>query len=50
MNALTRPLIILVLILIVVIIGGFGIFLAAWDIPPPSAKIEKVIPNDRFAR
>jgi len=50
MNALQRPLVILVLVLIVVIIGGLGIFLAAWDIPAPSAKIEKVIPNDRFSR
>lgn len=50
MNALKRPLFILALVLLVVITGGFGIFLAAWDIPPPSAKIEKVIPNDRFAR
>ena len=50
MNALKRPLFILVLVLIVVIVGGFAAFLAAWDIPPPSAKIEKVIPNDRFAR
>ena len=50
MNALKRPLIILVLVLLVVIIGGVGVFLATWNIPPPSARIEKVIPNDRFAR
>jgi hypothetical protein len=50
MNALQRPLVILILVLIVVIIGGLGIFLAVWDIPAPSAKIEKVIPNDRFSR
>jgi hypothetical protein len=50
MSALKRPFIILVLVLLVVIVGGFGVFLAAWDIPPPSAKIEKIIPNDRFAR
>ncbi len=27
-----------------------GVFLMTWDIPPPSAKVEKVIPNDRFPR
>lgn len=43
---LTRLLIILVLL---VIVGGVA-FLATWDMPPPSSKVEKVIPNDRFAR
>jgi hypothetical protein len=27
-----------------------GIFLATWNIPAPTATIEKVIPNDRFQR
>lgn len=42
---LTRVLVILVL---AVIVGG-GIFLATWDMPPPSAQVEKTIPNERFA-
>ncbi len=25
-------------------------FLATWEIPPPSASVEKVIPDDRFTR
>ncbi len=50
MSALKRPLFVLILVLIVVGIGGFAAFLAAWDIPAPSAKIEKVVPNDRFSR
>jgi len=50
MSALKRPLIILVLVLLIVIVGGVGVFLATWNIPPPAARIEKVIPNDRFAR
>ena len=39
-------------ILIVVLIaaaGGFA-YLATWDIPPPSAPVEQIIPNDRFPR
>ncbi len=42
---LTRVLVILVL---AVIVGG-GVFLATWDMPPPSTQVEKVIPNERFA-
>lgn len=38
----------LLLLLLVVFVVGLGIFLATWDIPPPSAPVEKVIPNDRM--
>lgn len=38
----------LVLLVIVVAFVGVGVFLATWDIPPPSAPVEKVIPNDRL--
>lgn len=27
-----------------------GIFLATWDIPAPSATVEKTVPDDRFPR
>jgi hypothetical protein len=40
----TRLLIFLVLL---VIVGGLAV-LATWDMPSPSAPVEKVIPNDRF--
>lgn len=43
---LTRLLVILVLL---VLVGGV-VVLATWDMPPPSAPVEKVIPNDRFER
>lgn len=46
MAFMTRAALITVLILVV---GGVG-FLATWDMPPPSAPVEKVIPNDRFKR
>jgi hypothetical protein len=35
---------------VVVLLGAGAAFLATWDIPPPSAKVEKVIPDDRFSR
>ncbi|MBB6210770.1 hypothetical protein [Novispirillum itersonii] len=46
MAFMTRAALIMVLVLVV---GGVG-FLATWDMPPPSAHVEKVIPNDRFKR
>ncbi len=39
----------LVLLVLAVVIGG-GIFLATFDLPPPSAKIEKVVPDERLPR
>ncbi len=35
-------------ILILVAVAGGAVFLMTWDIPPPTARIEKVIPNDAF--
>ena len=37
----------LVILVFAVIIGG-GIFLATFNLPPPSAKVEKVIPDARL--
>ena len=35
----------------VLVLLGVGVaFLATWEIPPPSAKVEKEIPDDRFSR
>ena len=33
----------------VLIVGGI-VFLATWDIPPPSRQVEKVIDDSRFPR
>ncbi len=40
----------LLVLLVLVVIGGGVLVLATWDMPPPSAPVEKVIPNDRFTR
>jgi hypothetical protein len=37
----------LILFVLVLIFAGAA-FLATWDMPPPTATVEKVIPNDRF--
>jgi hypothetical protein len=34
---------------VLALLGGL-VFLSMWDIPAPSAKVEKVIPSDRFQR
>ena len=34
-------------VLAVALVGG-AVFLATWDMPAPTATVEKVIPNDRF--
>lgn len=35
-------------VLALVVVGAA--FLATWDIPAPVAKVEKVLPDDRFPR
>jgi hypothetical protein len=40
---------IIIVTALVLLVGG-SLFLASWDIPAPSAEIERTIPNDRFAR
>jgi hypothetical protein len=38
---------VILIVIAVAIVGGVA-FLATWDMPPPTATVEKVIPNDRF--
>ncbi|MFM2044042.1 MAG: hypothetical protein RLY86_2618 [Pseudomonadota bacterium] len=44
MNTVSKILLLLVLGAVV----GLGIFLATWDMPPPSAPVERTIPDERF--
>jgi hypothetical protein len=39
-----------VFFLLILILAGGAVFLLTWDIPAPTASVEKVIPNDRFPR
>jgi hypothetical protein len=39
----------LALLIVLVVVGG-AVLLAAWRIPVPTAHVEKIIPNDRFPR
>lgn len=40
---------ILLVVIALVIVGGL-VFLAMWDIPAPTARVEKVIPDERLAK
>ena len=40
----------IIAVAVLVLLGGGAAFLATWEIPPPSAQVEKVIPDDRFSR
>ena len=46
MSRITR----IVIILVLVVVVGAAAALAMWDIPAPSAKVEKVIPDERFQK
>ena len=45
-----RKLTMIIAMTVLVLLGAGAAFLATWEIPPPSAKVEKVIPDDRFSR
>lgn len=44
---MSKASLILLFLFVVVIVGGVA-FLATWDIPAPSARVEKVLPDERF--
>lgn len=46
MRTLTR--VVLIAVLVAVVVGVT--VLAVWDIPPPVARVEKVLPDERFPR
>ena len=39
----------LVIVIVMALLGGMA-FLAVWNPPPPSAPVEKVIPDARFPK
>jgi hypothetical protein len=46
---MNRFLLILLALIILVLVTG-TVFLMFWDIPAPTARVEKVIPDARFPR
>jgi len=39
----------LFLLIIILLLGGTA-FLAVWDIPPPTATVERTLPDNKFPR
>ena len=44
---MSRYTVAIIVVLLVAILGG-AVFLVTWDIPAPSAAVEKTLSNDRF--
>jgi hypothetical protein len=40
---------VIILLVLAALVGG-AVFLATWDVPPPSARVEKVIPDEKLPR
>lgn len=40
---------VLVVLLLVLVLGG-TVFLMTWEIPPPTSRVERVLPDDQFPR
>jgi hypothetical protein len=46
---MARVTLVLVLVVLLVAIGG-GLFLALWNFPAPTTQVEKVLPDARFPK
>jgi hypothetical protein len=46
MSTINRALLVLLLVLV---LGG-TVFLVTWEIPPPTARVERVVPDDKLPR
>ena len=40
----------LLLVLLLVLVLGGTVFLVTWEIPAPTARVERVVPDDKFPR
>lgn len=40
---------VLIVLLLVLALGG-TVFLVTWEIPPPTSRVERVLPDDQFPR
>ena len=46
---MSKASLILLFLFVVLILGGAA-FLATWDIPAPTARVENVLPDERFEK
>jgi hypothetical protein len=45
-----RRVLLVLLVLVVLVIAGGAVFLATWDMPPPTTPMQKEVPSDRFGQ
>jgi hypothetical protein len=50
LNAAARKISFVALIIAVLVIAGGAVFLATWNIPPPTKPVEKVVPDAKLPR
>ena len=46
---MSKASLILLFVFVVLILGG-ATFMATWDIPAPTARVENVLPDERFEK
>ena len=50
LNAAARKISFVIIAIAVLVIAGGAVFLATWNIPPPTKPVEKVIPDAKLPR
>jgi len=50
LSAATRRISLLIVVIAILVIAGGAVFLATWNIPPPTKSVEKVIPDAKLPR
>lgn len=45
-----NPLLRILLVVVALVLAGGLVFLAMWEIPAPTARVEKVIPDERLPK
>jgi hypothetical protein len=50
LNAAARKISFVIIVIAVLVIAGGAVFLATWNIPPPTKPVEKVIPDAKLPR
>lgn len=50
LSSAARKISLIFIIIVMLAVAGGAVFLATWDIPPPSKSVEKVIPDAKLPR
>lgn len=50
LSAAARRISLIIVVIAILVIAGGAVFLATWNIPPPTKSVEKVIPDAKLPR